>query len=225
MPWKQNAPLIFADEQRFVASWEHKNHLLEAEVTTVHNNEKAYFKLDLPGLYQTKNLVTVLAAVHAMMRLGWTISDEQLSHGLEYAKKLTGLRGRWETIHESPSVILDVAHNEGGIRQLVRQIELTDKEDVHIVIGLVKDKDISTVLSLLPANAKYYFTRAQIPRALPEAELAEQAALAGLTGNFYGDVNTALKQALSKAAKRDLIIVCGSVFVVGDVTLSGNFQS
>jgi dihydrofolate synthase/folylpolyglutamate synthase len=134
-------------------------------------------------------------------------------------KKLTGLHGRWEVIHANPVVVLDVGHNEDGIRQITAQIELSDYQHLHIVIGLVKDKEIEKVLALLPKEATYYFTRAQIPRALPETELAARAQAAGLTGNAYNDVNTALEQAMQKAEKHDMILVCGSVFVVGEVSL------
>jgi len=103
------------------------------------------------------------------------------------------------------------------MRQLVRQIELTDHEELHIVLGMVNDKDISGVLALLPAQASYYFTRAQIPRALPEDQLAKQAAEKGLKGHPYPTVAEALQAAKGHARDRDLIVVCGSVFVVGEI--------
>jgi len=132
-------------------------------------------------------------------------------------KKLTGLHGRWELIHKHPAVILDVAHNEDGMQQLVKQIELSDYRHLHIIVGMVKDKEIDKVLQLLPKVATYYFTRAQIPRALPENILYEKAIASGLSGDRYPDVNVALKAALGKASAEDLILVCGSVFVVGEV--------
>jgi len=114
-------------------------------------------------------------------------------------------------------VILDVAHNEDGIRQLVNQVELSDFRQLHIIIGMVKDKEIDKMLALLPKEAEYYFTRAQIPRALPENILFEKATATGLHGEAYPEVNIALKTALGKASGEDLILVCGSVFVVGEV--------
>ena len=122
-----------------------------------------------------------------------------------------------EIIHEHPDVILDVAHNEDGIRQLLRQIELTDHEELHIVLGMVNDKAIDRILSLLPVQATYYFTRARIPRALPEQALAIQAGAAGLKGQPYPTVPEALAAARAHAKPRDLVIVCGSVFVVAEV--------
>jgi dihydrofolate synthase/folylpolyglutamate synthase len=136
---------------------------------------------------------------------------------LSQVRKLTGLHGRWETIHEHPAVILDVAHNEDGMAELYAQLEVTTYKHLHIIIGMVKDKPVEQVLALLPNKAKYYFTRARIPRAMPEEELAAIGKTFDLEGHHYPDVNTALKAAKSNAEKEDLILVCGSVFVVGEV--------
>ena len=214
---EEDADLVFANHQRFVASWEMQQKELVAEVTTVHNNEKQYYHLDLTGIYQTKNLITVLEAVHQLRKLGWNITDTDLQKALRNVKKLTGLHGRWDTIQENPLIALDVSHNEDGIKQLVEQIEITSHASLHIVIGMVKDKEIEKILLLLPKHAHYYFTKAQIPRAMPENELKEKANKAGLNGNDYTDVNTALQSAKAAATIKDLIVVCGSVFVVGEV--------
>jgi dihydrofolate synthase/folylpolyglutamate synthase len=216
---EKNALITFADHKRFVAEWKNDKHDLIAEVTTVHNNTKNYYTLDLPGIYQIKNLVAVLETVHQLIQKGWNISEAHLQKALKHVKKLTGLHGRWEIINELPMVVLDVGHNEDGIKQLTRQTELTDHEELHIIIGLVKDKEIEKILNLLPKHAHYYFTKAQIPRALPEDLLMEAAVKNGLTGNHYPEVNIALKAAIANANKKDLIVVCGSVFVVGEVTL------
>jgi len=216
---EENAPFSFADKKRFVAEWKFDKTELLAEVTSTHNNEKNYYHLDLTGIYQIKNLVTVLESINVLQRSGWNINETHLQKALRQVKKLTGLHGRWEIIHEHPTVVLDVAHNEDGIKNLTEQIEITDHEELHIVIGMVKDKDVAKILSLLPKHARYYFTKAQIPRALPEDELAESAAAVGLQGNHYPEVNIALRSALSFAAKKDLIVVCGSVFVVGEIEI------
>ncbi|HYM95231.1 MAG TPA: cyanophycin synthetase, partial [Chitinophagaceae bacterium] len=129
----------------------------------------------------------------------------------------TGLHGRWETIHHSPAVLLDVAHNIDGMTQLTEQLEVTEYRHLHIILGMVKDKEIEKVLAVLPKKASFYFTRAQIPRALPENELAAKATLCGLQGETFTEVNAALNSALSKAQPDDLILVCGSVFLVGEV--------
>ena len=132
-------------------------------------------------------------------------------------KKLTGLHGRWELVNQKPMIVLDVAHNIDGMKQIVEQIELTTYNDLHIIIGMVKDKEAEKVLAILPRYAEYYFTKAQIPRALPERELATKAAHIGLNGKTFSDVHTAIAEALQHAHEDDLIIVCGSVFLVGEV--------
>ncbi|MBS1662323.1 MAG: bifunctional folylpolyglutamate synthase/dihydrofolate synthase, partial [Bacteroidetes bacterium] len=215
---EENAPIHFADEVRWVSDWKYQRHSLVVEVTTSPvADDKEYYTLDLPGIYQTFNLITVLEAVHILRGLGWNLEQSAVQKALKHTRKLTGLHGRWELIHEHPDVVLDVAHNEEGVRQLLRQIELTDHEELHIVLGMVKDKAIDKVLELLPPQAKYYFTKAQIPRALPENELAEQGLAAGLRGTPYPSVPAALAAARSHARDRDLIVVCGSVFVVAEV--------
>src|SRR4029079_16221090 len=132
-------------------------------------------------------------------------------------KKQTGLHGRWDIIHHSPMIVLDVAHNADGIKQLTEQIEVTDHHDLHMIIGFVKDKEIEKILALLPKTANYYFTQANIPRALEAESLLHKAEGYGLKGRAYKAVNLAIKEAEQKASKNDLIIVCGSVFLVGEV--------
>jgi len=214
---KLNAALHYADKNRFVSDWNFKTHTLIAEVTVPHSNDKAFYELDLPGIYQTKNLLTVLEAVNIMQQQGWLITEQHIQKALPHVRKLTGLHGRWEKIHEHPNVILDVAHNEDGIKEVANQLELSTYQHLRIVIGMVKDKEVEKALSHLPKTATYYFTRSQIPRALPEDELAQKGNTLGLLGHHYPDVNTALKTAMSQADKNDLILVCGSVFIVGEV--------
>ena len=209
----------FADQTRYVAEWQYEHHQLKIQVSETGSDDRVAYQLDLPGFYQTKNAITVLEVVHQLQKAGWHITTSHVQQALKQVKKLTGLHGRWEVIHDHPVVVLDVGHNEDGFKQILAQIELTDHKDLHIVIGLVKDKDFDRVLSLLPKEATYYFTRAQIPRALPEDQLAEHAHAVGLEGHAYPDVNTALQSALQKAGKHDLVLVCGSVFVVGEVQL------
>lgn len=216
---EQQAPLSFADQLRYVADWKYEHHELQVQIARTGHDERILYRLDLPGYYQTKNLVTVLESVHQLQQQGWHITHEVVQQALRQVKKRTGLHGRWEVIHDHPAVVLDVGHNEDGIRQILAQVELTDHHHLHIVMGMVKDKEIEKVLQQLPKEAAYYFTKAQIPRALPEEQLAARAAAHGLQGHAYADVNTALQAALHKAHKNDLIVVCGSVFVVGEVKI------
>ncbi len=214
---KEKAAIHFAAEELYVTDWHEAPYHLQITVANRKNDERINYELDLQGIYQLKNAITVLEAIRQLQKLGWNIKESAVQKGLRSAKKITGLHGRWDIINRQPTVVLDVGHNEDGIRQITEQIEITDYDNLHIVIGLVKDKEIDKVLSLLPKQAAYYFTKAQIPRALPEEQLAEKGNSIGLNGNFYADVNTALKAALLHAKKSDLILVCGSVFVVGEV--------
>jgi dihydrofolate synthase/folylpolyglutamate synthase len=217
---EEKAPLSFAELKFTVFDWKFQKHELVAEVTKLHTDQKSKYHLDLTGLYQIKNLLTVLEAIHVLNDRGWNLGEHDVQKGLRQVKRQTGLHGRWETIHEHPTVILDVAHNEDGMRELCAQLELTTYHHLRIVLGMVRDKEINKVLALLPAHAVYYFTKAQIPRALPEDQLAERAAILGLKGSVYPDVNAALKAAHSHAFKDDVILVCGSVFIAGEVDTS-----
>jgi dihydrofolate synthase/folylpolyglutamate synthase len=217
---EKQSPLSIASQKRKIADWRWEKHELIIEIAEEHHTDHKTWHLDLPGIYQTKNLPTVLEACSQLILQGWNISDEIIHKGLKQVKKLTGLHGRWEIIHHSPTVVLDVAHNIDGIKQLVQQIELTEHRRLHIITGIVKDKEVEKILSLLPKDAHYYFTKAQIPRAIPENELEEKARLLKLKGSSYSNVNEALQSALHQADQDDLVVVCGSVFLVGEVNIS-----
>ena len=132
-------------------------------------------------------------------------------------KKNTGLYGRWQMIGTNPTTVVDVAHNVAGIQTLLSQIKLVNHQQLHIVFGMVKDKDIDSVLALLPTQAAYYFTQAQIERAIDATELQQKAAAHDLKGNTYQTVNAAIAAAQKQAQATDLIVVCGSVFLVGEI--------
>jgi dihydrofolate synthase/folylpolyglutamate synthase len=215
---EKNAPLTVASHTRQVMDWKWEKHELIIEVAEARQTDHKKYHLDLAGIYQTKNLLTVLEACSQLQKRGFVIHDESIRTGLQHAKKLTGLRGRWEVIHQSPLLVLDVAHNVDGIKQLLQQIEMTEHDQLHIILGVVKDKEISEMLALLPKEATYYFTRAQIPRALPEDELHNQASRYKLNGKAYSNVNTAIYAASLNAEKKDLIIICGSIFLAGEIS-------
>ncbi len=211
--------IIYAEEKKYVAGWQYQHHQLTVEVVDKSNDSHHTYQLDLPGIYQTKNLLTVLETAHQLQLQGWNTGIDIIQKALPHVKRLTGLHGRWEVIHHNPTVILDVGHNVDGMAQITKQIELSDYHHLHIIIGMVKDKEIDAVLKLLPKHAAYYFTRAQIPRALDADSLLENAKRLGLNGNTFDNVNIALQHAISHAHTKDMILVCGSVFLVGEVSL------
>jgi len=223
---EKRSPLSIASQKRHAINWSWEKparlrysggHELVVEVAEEHKTDHKVYHLDLPGIYQTKNLLTVLETCYQLQQQGWNIGEETIHKGLKHAKKITGLHGRWEVIHYSPMVVLDVAHNIDGIQQLMQQVEITEHHQLHIIIGMVKDKEIEKILKLLPKEASYYFTKAQIPRAIPEDELLAKARNASLEGESFSEVNAAIKAALQKAGSGDLIIICGSVFLIGEV--------
>jgi len=213
------APIFFTSERLQVADWKQEEHDLVVYVAENNKTDHKKFQLDLTGQYQTKNLLTVLASCHQLKAKGIDLPDAAIEQGLRQVKKLTGLHGRWETIHQHPRIVLDVAHNESGMRELLNQLEITSYHRLHIILGMVKDKDVDTVIQMLPFNALYYFTNADIPRALPAGVLSEKASRQGLTGHIFSNVNEALSEAKAQAHPDDLILVCGSVFLVGEVAL------
>jgi dihydrofolate synthase / folylpolyglutamate synthase len=217
-----NSKIYFASDEYTVTDIIPTATELHCTVKSIEHNIAEKFTLDLNGLYQTKNLRTVLCAEGILMHQGFTIKNEAEKFALANTKKLTGLHGRWDIIAQHPAIVLDVAHNEDGIKQIIGQLALINDNNakIHFVVGMVKDKEINKVLSLLPADAAYYFTNAHIPRAMPAMELQSKAAAYNLQGNCFDDVNNAIAAAKQKAAATDLIIVCGSVFLVGEVAFT-----
>ncbi len=179
---------------------------------------------ELGGLCQEKNAATVLTAVAQLRAAGYNISQESVYEAFAHVTTLTGLMGRWQQLSDSPRLICDTGHNTGGIEYIVRQLNNEKYRTLRIVIGMVNDKDISGVLSLLPQNATYYFTRAAIPRALPEKQLQELAAQVGLQGSCYSTVEEAVKMAQNESYPDDLIFVGGSTFIVADLLSTNLLQ-
>lgn len=215
---ENQAPVFYAEQLQEVINWSYTNHRLTVTVKERSRDDAQQYELDLPGVYQIRNIRTVLQTVRLLQQAGWHIDETAIHAALSSTRKLTSLHGRWELVAKNPDTILDVGHNEDGIKAIGQQLELTAYTHLHLVLGMVKDKDISKVLSLLPKQAIYYFTQSHIPRALPAADLRLMAAEIGLSGATYPDVNTALLAARAVAGKNDLVLVCGSVFLVGEVS-------
>lgn len=172
----------------------------------------------LKGFCQEKNIRTNLTAVRLLRDRGIAISDEAIRKGLAEVCSMTGLMGRWQTIDEKPLTICDTGHNVGGMQYIVRQLQQTPHKRLHIVIGMVSDKDVDTVLRLLPTDAIYYFTQASVKRAMPAEELAKKAShLQGAKEGVFQDVPSAYLAAKRNADTDDLIFIGGSTFVVADL--------
>jgi len=213
-----HAPITWSGTNFHVTHHRMENDRLMCEVKKIKSGETFFYSMDLTGIYQLKNLLTVLESVEILRTKQYNISESALRSGLEGVKSLTGFRGRWEVLQKDPMIVLDVAHNTHGMEQVLEQLRNTAYRKLHIVMGMVNDKNIGGVLQLLPTNASYHFTQATIPRALPADELKKQAETFGLQGDVQSNVNDAIEAALSSAEKEDLILVTGSIFLVGEVS-------
>lgn len=172
---------------------------------------------ELKGLYQVKNTRTLLTALPLLKEAGYRIDEQCVRSGFAHVCELTGLMGRWQKLQDSPTLICDTGHNVGGITYIVEQLKQQTYRRLHIIIGMVNDKDISGVLALLPKDAIYYFTKATVKRALTEDELCKLASAMGLQGSCYPDVPSAVQAAQEKSHPEDFIFVGGSSFIVADL--------
>lgn len=215
---EKEAHLYFA-ESRFYAEYiEPTGTLLFCNVKDTAINDAENLRLDLNGIYQAKNVCTVLMAVEVLGKNGFNINRQKMRDALENVKNITGLRGRWDIVQTNPTIIHDVAHNKDGIQQVLAQLQNEySQSKIHFVIGFVKDKDVENVLELFPKDANYYFSNAHIPRALPFQELKSIAAAKGLAGEGFDDVNDAINAAKSNASEHDVIMICGSFFIIAEI--------
>ena len=183
------------------------------------NNELVFsdLKLDLLGLYQKYNLITALKTIEILKSVNINISEKAIYKGTENIQKNTGLKGRWQILGHNPRIICDTGHNEAGIKEIIEQIKTIAYKKLLIVIGVVNDKNIDKILNLLPKNAEYYFTKADIPRALDEKILMNEAKRYNLIGKSYPKVIVALNAAKKNAKENDFVFIGGSNFVVAEV--------
>ena len=188
-------------------------HFAEEEVKEVHPD----WEYELKGLYQEKNRRTLWAALPLLQEEGYRIAESDIQAGFAHVVELTGLMGRWQKLQEHPTVVCDTGHNVGGIQYIAEQLRRQVFRRLHIVIGMVNDKDVRGVLALLPREATYYFTQASVKRALPAGQLARLAAEAGLQGTCYPDVPSAVRAAQKESLPEDFIFVGGSSFIVADL--------
>ncbi len=207
----RNSRLLFAADSYGVKK------LQDGVYEVRNNNSTNRYELDLLGVYQAKNIRGVLAVVDELRRQGYNITNEQLAYGLRNITGLTGLKGRWQRLDNNPLTICDTGHNEAGIKEILTQIADIKFAKLHWVLGMVKDKDVSSILQLLPKDATYYFCQASIPRAMPAHELHARAQSVGLNGVVVQDVNAAIAQARANSSKDDLIMIGGSTFVVAEI--------
>jgi dihydrofolate synthase/folylpolyglutamate synthase len=211
------APIHFAEDRFAVRTLQQGPRCRELDAYDRFLQRHETISLDLGGIYQEQNVATALTAIQILQEAGVEIKPEHYKAAWRQVKARTGLMGRWEVLREHPLLVLDVAHNQDGMTQLHRQLKELRYEKLHLIFGVVRDKEIDGVLALLPQADQYYFTQAHIPRALPVADLVAAAAGKGLQGAAYPDVNSALEDALLNAGAEDLILICGSIFLVAEI--------
>lgn len=211
-----NAPTFFAEQTDV---------LLSATLTDLgqwlfESSDFGELHGELGGMVQEKNARTVLMAIRKLIELGYNIKPGAVKEAFAGVVEITGLMGRWQVIQENPKIICDTGHNTGGWEYLSKQLKQTPCHMLHIIIGMVNDKDINGVLKLLPQKAIYYFTKASVKRALPAEEFASLASQYGLKGNVYSTVDSAIRAAKTNSGKDDLIFIGGSTFVVADAMIT-----
>ncbi len=214
---QNNAPIAFADEKWKISNVhpiQQKKPYLAMDVLGL--TKTIQLESELLGLYQQKNIPAVLSVMEILNQNGFTISEKNTADGIKNVVTQTGLLGRWQILASNPLTVADTAHNEAGIKELLLQIKQTPHNHLHFILGMVNDKDITTILALLPKNASYYYCKANIPRALNAENLALQAKNLGLSGKIFTSVVEALKAAKSAAKSDDMVLIGGSTFTVAE---------
>ena len=212
-----NTSLVFADEEGEIESTSYEDGL-----RTYRTRHYRQICGQMEGNYQVQNTATILAALDVLTEKMPRINIEHIREGFASCQTLTHLCGRWQTLGHEPLVVCDAGHNVAGISQVVEQLQQTPHKHLYIIIGMVSDKDIHSVLRLLPHDAEYLFTQASVQRALPVETFRAEAEEAGLHGNSYPDVMSAYNAALEMAEKDDMIFIGGSCYIVADL-LKGLF--
>ena len=175
------------------------------------------YNMDVFGSYQQKNLTTAIRAISELQKVNFIIKEDHIIDGLQSVVKNTGLLGRWQILNDKPLTICDTAHNREGLIYVLKQLLDEQYDQLHIILGVVNDKNLNTLLDLFPKKATYYFCKPDIPRGLDAKILKDQAKRFNLKGRTYTSVKDALNKAQEAANQDDLIFIGGSTFVVAEV--------
>lgn len=213
---KRNIPVVISEFNEETAPvFKETASALNAKIVFAQEKTFSTYKIGLLGSYQQKNIKGVLAALRELV--SFKIEEKHIVKGLKKVVENTHLMGRWQQIGTKPTIICDTAHNKEGLAIVLDQLKEQEYEKLHVVIGFVKDKDISAILPLFPSNATYYFCKPKISRGLDEKILLDRCVQFNLNGKTYKSVNKAFKAAKKQASKNDFIYVGGSNFVVAEV--------
>ena len=217
---KNKSPLVFADQileaRNVKTTFEKDRFILRLDI---YEKEESLYHISskLAGDYQKKNIITTLVAARQLASSGFRLSGKNITEGIYNVVENTGIKGRWQVLASTPLVITDTAHNKEGLKIVVDQLKKLNYNTLHIIFGTVKDKDTDAVLALLPKDARYYFCKAGVPRAMDEKILSEKAENYNLKGTSFPSVISAYQQTLKSASAHDVIFVGGSTFVAGEL--------
>lgn len=215
---KRNIPIVVGETHSETQSvFAYKAKETNSEIYFADQLIKEILESDLKGFYQTHNIKTVLQSVKILQNSGFKISKNQLKKGLLNVVKNTGLQGRWQILQTQPKIVCDTAHNKEGLTYIIQQLQSETFDKLHIVFGVVSDKDLSSIISLLPKSAIYYFCKPNVQRGLDAKELRNTFAKNQLIGESFTSVDEALNKAKLNAKKEDIIYVGGSTFVVAEI--------
>ncbi|MDY2587415.1 bifunctional folylpolyglutamate synthase/dihydrofolate synthase [Winogradskyella aquimaris] len=215
---KENIPVVIGQTQKETEDvFKNKAAITNSDIYFADKLVKDIYNSDLKGSYQTHNIKTVIQSIEVLKKLGYKILNSDLKKGLLNVYKNTGLQGRWQIIQQNPRVICDTAHNKEGLGYTMDQLATENYSNLHIVFGVVSDKDLAGIIPILPKKATYYFCKPNVQRGFDAKVLKAVFVKNGLMGNAYANVKDAFKQAKKAAAKDDLIYVGGSTFVVAEI--------
>ena len=214
---KNEVPVVIGEYQEAVhAVFYQKSIAARSSLFLADKNIKKEYNSDLKGNYQSKNIKTAVQTIKVLQD-SFSISDKSINNGLQSVVKNTGLLGRWQILNKNPLTICDTAHNKEGLTYVMKQLQTQSYDKLHIVLGVVTDKDLDSVLPLFPIEATYYFCKPDIPRGLEATILKKKSAKYNLFGKEYSSVNKALENAKKDALDKDLIFIGGSTFVVAEI--------
>lgn len=215
---KPNTPVVIGEtDPETIPVFQKKAKELHSDLQIAETTLSSIYPSDLQGDYQTNNIKTVLTAISILQKQSWHIPIKAIKDGLLHVVKNTGLFGRWQVLGRQPKIVCDTAHNREGLTYTLRQIAKEQYGQLHIVLGVVDDKNLDHILPLFPKKATYYFCQAQVPRALDKKLLQKKATAFQLRGKIYSSVNKAFNSAKEQADSSDFIYIGGSTFVVAEI--------
>lgn len=215
---KPNVPVVIGETQKQTKPiFDNISKANLSKIVYADKSVKETYGSDLIGTYQSKNIKTAIQSVKVLQNKGFEISNENIKNGLLNVVPNTGLLGRWQVLNQNPKVVCDTGHNREGLTYVMQQLSNETFESLHIVFGVVNDKDLESIVDLLPKKARYYFCKPNIPRGLDADELKQKLYKYNVIGKSYNSVNEAYKAALKNTKKEDFIFIGGSTFVVAEI--------